>query len=165
MAPDTFEEDFRDMLSLLNSNGVEFLVVGAHALAANHLPRATADLDLFVRPSQENAKRVIAALREFGAPLHGVTADDFSTPDVGLHIGAPPGRIDLLTTISGIDFENAASDAVSTFLLGVGVRALSIRALIQNKSNTGRSKDLEDVQRMRERQRDQRDLDAHLDDV
>ena len=101
--------DFRDLLAEFNAHGVEFLVVGAHALAAHGCVRATEDLDVWVRPEHENAKRTIAALRVFGVPLHDLTESDLSSTGVTFQIGIPPLRIDVLTSISGVDFERPLS--------------------------------------------------------
>ncbi|OGQ74162.1 MAG: hypothetical protein A3G94_02525, partial [Deltaproteobacteria bacterium RIFCSPLOWO2_12_FULL_60_16] len=99
--------DFRDLLAEFNARNVEFLVVGAHALAAHGHVRATEDLDVWVRPEGENAKRVLDALRAFGAPLHDLTEKDLTTPGVVFQIGVAPLRIDVLTAIDGVDFAEA----------------------------------------------------------
>lgn len=102
-------EDFADMLHCLGEAGVEFVIVGAHALAAHGIARATGDIDIFVKPSAENAERVLAALTAFGAPLdsHGIAPADFARPGLVYQIGLPPRRIDLLTEISGVSFDEA----------------------------------------------------------
>jgi len=100
-------QDFRDLLAEFNARQVECLLVGAHALAAHGHVRATQDLDVWVRPSQENAKRVIEALRAFGAPLHDLTEKDLSTPGLIFQIGVEPIRIDVLTAIDGVQFDEA----------------------------------------------------------
>jgi len=88
--------DFRDMLSAFGEEKVDFLVVGAYAMAAHGVPRATGDLDFWVRPSEENAERVIRALVRFGAPMDAITVDDFTTPGLVFQIGVEPNRVDLL---------------------------------------------------------------------
>lgn len=95
------------MLAALSAAGAEYLVVGAHALAAHGLPRATGDLDLWVRPSRDNAERVWRALESFGAPLDELTLEDPSRPEVVFQIGVVPRRIDVLTSITGVSFEEA----------------------------------------------------------
>ena len=97
--------DFAEMLSALSDAGVEFLVVGAHALAAHGIPRATGDLDIWVRPTRANAQRVLAALAVFGAPLGDLSLDDLTQPDTLFQIGVVPCRVDILTGISGIQFK------------------------------------------------------------
>lgn len=133
--------DYRDILSIFGEEKVEFLVVGAYALAAHGLPRATGDIDLWVRPSRENAVRVFRSLGRFGAPLAGITADDFTEPDVVFQIGIAPNRIDVLTTISGVEFEEAWQTRRNIVLEGVAVCVISSALLLQNKRSTGRAKD------------------------
>ena len=94
---DDNETDFRDMLGLLQKHGVEYLLIGAHAVGVHDLPRATGDMDLWVRADAKNGPRVWNALIEFGAPLDDFRPEDWHRPGVGLHIGLPPGRIDILT--------------------------------------------------------------------
>src|ERR1051326_4494438 len=94
--------DFRDLLAEFNAQGVEYLIVGAYALAAHGHVRATKDLDVWVRPDAENAKRVLRALKEFGAPLHDLTDADLANPGTVFQIGVPPLRIDVITMIDGV---------------------------------------------------------------
>jgi hypothetical protein len=145
-APD-LNEDFQDALSALTDAGVEFLVVGAHALAAHGLPRATGDLDIWVRPSPDNAVRVERALKAFGAPIaaHGITARDFETPGTVYQIGLPPRRIDVLTEISGVAFDEAWATKTSVTVGGRSFYVLGREALLTNKRAAGRPKDLLDV--------------------
>jgi hypothetical protein len=99
--------DFVDLLRAFIDADVRFLVVGAYALAHHGRPRATGDLDVWVEPAAENADRVMRALANFGAPLSDVTAADFARPGVVLQIGVPPGRIDVLTELTGLQFADA----------------------------------------------------------
>lgn len=140
------ERDFVEMLSALDAAGAEYLVVGAHALAAHGVPRATGDLDVRVRATPENARRVLAALREFGAPLFDLTADDLSRPGTVFQIGVAPVRIDLLTSISGVGFEEAWAGRVEVPIEGVNVGVLGRKELVLNKRATGRPKDLLDAE-------------------
>jgi len=103
-------QDFRDLLAEFNARQVEFLLVGAHALAAHGHIRATQDLDIWVRPTQDNAKRVIEALRAFGAPLHDLTAKDLATPG----LISRSGCIDVLTAIDGVQFDEAWAEGKAT---------------------------------------------------
>jgi hypothetical protein len=125
--------DFRDLLAEFNANGVEFLVVGAHALAAHGLVRATKDLDVWVRPDRANAERVIAALAAFGAPLHDLTVDDLARPGLIFQIGVEPIRIDVITRIDGVTFDAAWSDRIEARFDDQMVSVLSRHHLIQNK--------------------------------
>src|SRR5436853_7042411 len=99
--------DFHDILSAFGNTGVEFLLVGAYALAAHGLPRATGDIDLWVRCSKENAVRVLTALTRFGASVRDLTEADFTTPGMVVQIGVTPRRIDILTAIDGVEFNEA----------------------------------------------------------
>lgn len=145
-------DDFGDLLRELVEADVWFLVVGAHALSVHGVPRATGDLDVWVRPDHENAARVVAALARFGAPIQelGISADDFERPDIVAQFGIPPYRIDLLTTISGIDFDDAWADHVNGEIAGVTVPVLSRRAFVANKRASGRTKDRADLESLGE---------------
>ena len=137
--------DFTDMLSALSATGAEFLVVGAHALAAHGHPRATGDLDLWVRATPENAGRVLSALRLFGAPLHDLCEQDLATPGIVFQIGLPPRRIDLLTAISGVAWEDAWANRVVLRIGDLDLPFLGREDLLKNKRAAGRPKDLADV--------------------
>jgi hypothetical protein len=143
----SMNDDFVDLLRALNETSTEFLIVGAHAMAVHGVPRATGDLDVLVKPDADNARRVLHALRQFGAPVeaHGVVAQDFERPGTVYQIGLPPRRIDLLTEISGITFAAAWSSRVSAQMGGQPVSVLGLQALITNKRASGRPKDLVDV--------------------
>ena len=137
--------DFVDMLSALSEARADYLIVGAHALAAHGVPRATGDLDIWVRAEPENASRVWQALAAFGAPLTELSIDDLTNADVVFQIGVPPSRIDILTSISGVAFETAWDGRIEVEIEGVVVPVLGRDALIANKRATGRPKDLADV--------------------
>ncbi len=147
--------DFVDMLSALSEAGAEYLVVGAHALAAHGTPRATGDLDLWVRPSEENASRVWAALIRFGAPLEGLREADFTEQDLVIQIGVPPVRIDLLTSVSGLTFEPVWAERIEVEIDGLTVPVIGRRALIENKRAAGRPKDLADIHDLEREERDE----------
>ena len=137
--------DFVEMLSALFAAKAEFLVVGAHALAAHGTPRATGDLDIWVRASPDNAVRVFDALRAFGAPLFDLSVEDLSKPGVVFQIGLPPYRIDLLTQISGVTFDEAWPGRLVTRVESLDVPFIGREALIRNKRAAGRPKDLVDA--------------------
>jgi hypothetical protein len=139
--------DFRDLLVAFVDAGVRFLVVGAHALAAQGVPRVTGDLDVWVEPSVENARRVWDALAKFGAPLHTLSLlqTDFAKVDQVVQLGLPPYRIDILTSISGVSFSEAWEEHVEGTLYGVAVPFIGREAFIRNKRASGRPKDLEDI--------------------
>lgn len=137
--------DFRDLLAEFNAHRVEYLVVGAHALAAHGHVRATKDLDVFVRPSDDNAARVLRALEAFGAPLHDLTAEDLTRPGLVFQIGVPPVRIDVITDIDGVEFSEAWPERLTSRFGDQDVPVLSRAHLIQNKRASGRLQDKADV--------------------
>ncbi len=145
--------DFFDMLSALSAEGVDYLVVGAYALAAHGLPRATGDLDIWVRPTADNADRVQRALRAFGAPLFDLTRDDLLRPDTVFQIGIVPGRIDLLTGVTGVTFEEAWPSRIRVTLEGLVVPIIGFDELLRNKEATGRPQDLADAVWLRSRKK------------
>jgi predicted nucleotidyltransferase len=140
--------DFKDMLSALSAEGVEFLVVGAYAMAAHGIPRATGDLDFWVRPSEENARKVMEALERFGAPTQGISVEDFNVPDTVFQIGIAPSRIDLLTAVDGVTFDEAWSRRIHVKLGSVEVPVIGLEELIRNKEAVGRLRDLADVEEL-----------------
>ena len=133
------------MLSALNDEEAEFLIVGAYAMAVHGLPRATGDMDLLVRPTNENSERVWNALRKFGAPLRELNQSDLTTSDVVFQIGVAPRRIDILTSISGVSFAEAWTEKLTTEIGGLRLHVLSRKHLIANKRTVGRPKDLADA--------------------
>jgi hypothetical protein len=137
--------DFHDMLSALCGEGAEFLLVGAYALAAHGLPRATGDMDIWIRCSAENAERVWRALRRFGAPLTGLTRDDLNTPNLVFQIGIAPRRIDILTSIDAVQFDEAWPYRQVVEIEGLAIGVIGRSHLIQNKRALGRPQDLADV--------------------
>jgi len=137
--------DFVEMLSALYAAGAEYLIVGAYAMAAHGWPRATGDIDIWVRPMPDNAKRVMRALEAYGAPLFDLTADDLTRPDTVFQIGVPPGRIDILSGISGIEFAEAWDSRISVTIGGIETQAIGFEALLKNKLAAGRPKDLADI--------------------
>jgi len=141
--------DYRDILSAFADAGVEYLVIGAYALAAHGHPRATGDFDLWVRPTPDNAERVITALSAFGAPLTDVSREDFEAPDTVFQIGVSPRRIDILTTIEGVRFDDAWPERMKIVVEDVPVSVIGREHFIRNKEALGRSQDRADVERLR----------------
>lgn len=137
--------DFLDMLSALSEEEAEYLIVGAYALAVHGLPRATGDLDIWVHRSPENAGRVWRALSGFGAPLDSLTQADLSSEGLVFQIGVAPQRIDLLTSIDGVEFETAWPDRLETEVSGLTVPVISRQQLAANKRASGRPQDLADL--------------------
>lgn len=140
--------DYRDMLQVLLDNGVKFLLVGAYAMGVHGYPRATGDIDIWVEPSADNSFRVYQALMEFGAPLHEVDETTFVKPGIVFQIGIAPRRIDLISSISGVAFDEAYRQRQTVEIDGLPVPILSCDDLIRNKRATGRDKDRLDAERL-----------------
>ena len=139
-------EDYRDMLHALADEKVDFLLVGAYALAAHGYPRATMDIDIWVRPGPDNAAAVLRALARFGAPLHEISQADLEREGTVFQIGVAPRRIDIITAASGLQFEEAFGKAASVEIEGIHVRIPTVGDLIRNKRAAGRTKDLADAE-------------------
>jgi hypothetical protein len=137
--------DFRDLFAALNAAGADYLLVGGYALAVHAAPRFTKDLDVWVRPSAGNARRVWTALREFGAPLGELSEEDLATPGIVFQIGLPPNRIDVLTAIDGVEFDAAWPGRAETSYGGQPVHVIGKRELVLNKRASGRPQDLVDA--------------------
>jgi hypothetical protein len=139
------DEDFNDLLREFSAANVRYLLVGGHAVAVHAEPRATGDLDVWVANDRENARRVYAALASFGAPLDKVSVDDFTSDDLVFQMGVVPHRIDVITAIDGVVFEDAWRDRVEVTLSGITVPVIGRQAFLANKRAAGRPKDLGDV--------------------
>jgi hypothetical protein len=139
-------QDFVDLLRSFIAHDVRFLVVGAYALAVHGRPRATGDLDVWVDATTENAPRVLRALGAFAAPTQDLVAADFATPGIVYQMGLPPGRIDVLTSLTGLRFDEAWPDRVQQPLEEMTVPIIGREAFIRNKKATGRARDLADVE-------------------
>ncbi|HEX5660520.1 MAG TPA: hypothetical protein VFX59_25170 [Polyangiales bacterium] len=146
MAELRLPQDYQDLLQEFQQAQVEFLLIGGWAVAAHGHGRATDDIDLLVRPSADNAKRVYEALQRFGAPLQGVDAGLFEAERYGYRIGRKPLLIEILTAIDGVDFDEAAAEAITVDANGLMIPVIGKGALIKNKRAAGRAKDLADVQ-------------------
>lgn len=146
LPPDSIE-----FVALLNSNRVDYLVIGAHALAFHGHPRYTGDLDVLVRRSKQNAAAVMAAIEQFGFHFPQLSAADFEAPHRVVQLGVPPVRIDLLTTLTGIDFDEAWSRRQAAEMSGVPVFMLSKEDLVANKKALGRARDIADLECLEDR--------------
>jgi len=142
--------DYRDMLSAFSDEQVEYLLVGAYALAVHGLPRATGDLDLWICPSPENADRAWRALARFGAPLDDLKQEDLHTTGMVFQIGVTPCRIDILTAIDGVAFDEAWPNRIEVEIEDLKIPAIGRQELIKNKRITARPQDLADVARLEE---------------
>ena len=137
--------DLREFIGLLNSRGIEYLIVGAHSLAFHARPRFTGDLDILIRPTAQNAEKIVAALRDFGFGGLEISPSDFTQPEQVIQLGRAPHRIDLLTSISGVSSEDAFKTRIAALLDDLPVAFLSKDLLIANKRAVGRPQDLADL--------------------
>lgn len=139
-------EDYRDILRSLAEEKVRFILVGAYALAAHGYPRATMDIDIWVMPSPDNAEAVLKALKAFGAPLYNLTKEDLEKDGTIFQIGVAPRRIDIITALTGLKFEDTYRNSILVNIDGIEIHVPSIDDLIINKRATGRTKDLADAE-------------------
>jgi hypothetical protein len=144
------QPDFRDLFALLNEHKVEYLIVGGYALAFHGAPRYTGDIDIFVRPHRENAQRIIQALAAFGFQFPNLTVEDFENPDKVVQLGVPPVRVDLITSITGVSWEEANASKEPGNFGDVPVYYIGLAQYIANKRATGRKKDLADIEALGE---------------
>ena len=142
MEPD---QEFREFAELFLSHGVKFMIIGGYAVTVHGNPRYTGDIDFFVERSQENAERIVRAIREFFGPLPEVKVGNFLDDSRMSQFGVPPYRIDILTSILGVTFEDAYPRRVMHPLAGLEVPFIGLEDLKQNKRSTGRHKDLGDL--------------------
>ncbi|MCO6511351.1 MAG: nucleotidyltransferase [Aridibacter famidurans] len=138
--------DFKELLGLLNAKKVEFLIVGGYATAFHGAPRFTGDLDIYVKPEKRNAESLLEALDEFGFGSLAIEESDFERADSVVQLGVPPVRIDIMTSISGVEWREARSGAVKGDYGGVSVNFIGREDLIRNKRSVGRKQDLADVE-------------------
>ena len=149
----TLNKHFREFIELLEKNGVRFLVVGGYAVGFHGFPRYTGDLDIFVAVSQENARRLVKVFAEFGFADIGLKASDFLDPEIIVEIGREPIKIQVLTGIDGVAFENCFSHRTEFDDSGLKVPFISLEDLIANKAASPRAKDkidLEELKRLRD---------------
>jgi hypothetical protein len=144
------QSDYKELFTSLNAHSVEYVIVGAFALAFHGVPRNTGDVGILVDAAPSNAKRVIAALAAFGFGDVGLTESDFTKADHVIQIGVAPVRVDFMTSINGVTWSEAASSRVASDYDGVPIWFLSREALIKNKKATGRPRDLADIQALEE---------------
>ncbi len=144
-------KDLREFIELLNSNGVDYLIVGGFAVAWHGHPRFTGDIDLLIRATGENARRVIKTLADFGFASLEIGESDLSRPNQIVQLGVPPNRIDLITSISGVEFSEAWERRVGGTIDGIPVQFIGLEELIRNKESTDRGKDRLDAEELRKR--------------
>ena len=144
------QKDFKKLLELLNGHKVEYIIVGAYALALNGVPRFTGDLDILVRPSPENAAKIMSALTDFGFGSLGLTSADFQETDSVTQLGVPPVRIDILTSLTGVHWEEADKGKKKGTYGNLSVFFLGREQIITNKRALGRKKDMADLESLGE---------------
>src|SRR5947199_6312494 len=140
--------DFKEFIQFLNDNNVHYLVVGGYAVALHGYPRYTKDIDIWIESSQENAARLVNALEQFGFGSVGLKVEDFLEPDQVVQLGYPPNRIDLLTSLAGVDFQNCYGSKMAVDIEGLIVNFIDRGNLKQNKMASGRLQDLADVENL-----------------
>ena len=144
------QPNFKDLLELLNSHKVNYIIVGAYALAYHGVPRATGDIDILVRSDKQNAQSILNALKKFGFDSVSLSIDDFTHPNKIIQLGVAPIRIDILTSITGISWEQAITGAENGFYGDLPVKYLGKKQFISNKRAIGRKKDLADLEALGE---------------
>lgn len=144
------QPDFRELLALFNAHHVEYLIVGGYALAFHGAPRFTGDLDILVKPDAANAERILTALKVFGFAAMGLTQSDFESPDQVVQLGVPPVRIDLITSLTGVSWDEAWAGRTAGNYGDIPVYFIGREQFIANKRVTGRTKDLADLEMLGE---------------
>lgn len=144
------QPDFKELLALFNDHRVSYLIVGGYALAFHGAPRFTGDLDILIKPDHENASRIVAALDAFGFASLGITESDFEQPDQVIQLGVAPVRIDLITSITGVSWDEAFTGRVVSSYGDVPVHYIGRQQFVLNKRATGRKRDLADLEALGE---------------
>jgi predicted nucleotidyltransferase len=145
MDPKRLTKDFKEFLQCLNAHGVEYLVIGGHAVAFYGYPRATADMDVWVAVNGGNAERLVAAIREFGFDVSDLNANLFLEPNRIIRMGVSPNRIEIQTGIDGVEFQDCFPRRIRGELGGLEVNFIGLEDLKINKRASGRNKDLADL--------------------
>lgn len=144
------QPDYKELFGLFNAHNIRYIIVGSYALAFHGAPRFTGDIDILVKPDTENANKIMKALYDFGFGSVGLKESDFLSPDKIIQLGYPPVRIDLITSISGVDWDTAEQGCVPGQYGEVPVRYLGKKEFILNKRSTNRKKDLADLEALGE---------------
>ncbi len=144
------QKDLREFIELLNAANVRYVVVGGYAVAFHGHPRATGDIDVFIETSEANAQKMEDVIRRFGFQATGLTREDFAQSDVIVQLGVPPNRIDIITSVDAVPFEEAWATRIDSMLAGTSIRMISKELLLRNKRALGRSQDVADAERISE---------------
>ena len=148
MATIRLPPDFKEFLKLLNEHNIRYLLIGGYAVGYHGYPRATADMDIWVAMQPENAEKIVSALREFGFDLPELSAELFLKEEQIVRMGVPPVRLEIITSISGVSFDECYEDRVTDILDGVEVNLISLKNLKVNKKASGRYRDLDDLENL-----------------
>ncbi len=140
------QPDFRDLFKLFNAHKVKYMIVGGYALAFHGAPRYTGDIDFYVKPDSENAQRILSALNDFGFGGLGLTLEDFLKPDKVVQLGVHPVRIDIITSLTGVSWQDALDGRTDGKYGDIPVCYIGLKEFISNKRATGRKKDLADLE-------------------
>ncbi|PKO02449.1 MAG: hypothetical protein CVU43_08000 [Chloroflexi bacterium HGW-Chloroflexi-5] len=143
-----FNQDFKEFFESLNNNHVRYLVVGGYAVAFHGHPRYTKDIDIWVERSRENSRALILAIEQFGMGSLGLMEEDFLLPDQVIQLGCPPDRIDILVSITGVDFSECYPNRLEVILNDVKINFIDLEHLKQNKKASGRLQDLADLKKL-----------------
>jgi predicted nucleotidyltransferase len=141
-------QDFREFIQSLNDSQVRYLVVGGYAVALHGYPRYTKDIDIWIELAPANASRIVRALEQFGFGSLGLTEQDFLEADTIIQLGYPPRRIDLLTTLPGVDFEQCFAAKIMVEMDGILINFIDLESLKKNKRATGRAQDIADIENL-----------------
>ena len=144
------QKDFKEFFALLNAHKVDFMIVGGYALAYHGAPRYTGDIDVFIKPDSKNAQRILKVLEEFGFSSLELSIDDFKKEDSVVQLGLPPVRIDIITSISGVTWEQADASKEPGKYGEVPVFYIGKNQYVANKRATGRAKDIADIEALGE---------------
>lgn len=146
------QNDYKELLELFNAHNVRYIIVGAYALAFHGAPRYTGDLDILVRPDRENGERIVRALEQFGFGSLGLAVQDFAILDRIVQLGVPPVRVDLVTSITGVSWDEAEASSIEGMFGNIPVLFIGKDAFKRNKRAVGRNKDLADAEALGEDQ-------------
>ena len=140
------QQDFKELLELFNKHRVEYMIVGGYALAFHGAPRYTGDMDIYIKPDPQNGERITAALKDFGFGEVGLSVKDFIYPEKVIQLGVPPVRIDIITSITGVTWDEASTGKQSVSYGGTEVNIIGREQFIKNKKATGRKRDIADLE-------------------
>lgn len=144
-----FSQDFREFVKLLIKNKVEYLIVGGYAVSIHGYPRYTGDLDIWLNPTPENAEKILLSVNEFGFSSFRLTKEDFTKPGNVIQLGYPPLRIDLLTEIDGVKFDECYLNRKEVLIDGLMVNFIGYNDLLKNKKESGRARDIDDIENLK----------------